>query len=140
MSNNVIQELNAYCENTLNTALGVEFIEVTPEQVKAKMPVDQRTIQPMGILNGGASMALVEIIASAGANLLIDRNKMVGYGLEINGNHIKPAFQGETVIGLGRPLHVGKTTQVWEVKIENGSGELVNISRMTIALRPRPKK
>lgn len=138
MSEKIIEELNAYCKGTLNEALGIQFTEVTKEHVKATMPVDERTIQPMGILNGGSSMALVEIIASAGANLLLDRDKQVGYGLEINGNHVKPAFKGETVTGTGKALHVGKTTQVWEVKIHNELGDLINISRMTIAVRPRP--
>lgn len=135
----MVEELNEYCANTLNTSLGIEFTEVSKESVVATMPVDERTIQPMGILNGGASMALVEIIASAGANLLINRETQVGYGLEINGNHVKPAFQGETVKGVGSAIHVGNTTQVWEVKIFNKKEELVNISRMTIAVRPRPK-
>lgn len=101
------------------------------------MPVDERTIQPMGMLNGGASMALVETVASAGANLHLDREKQVGFGLEINGNHCKPAFKGEVVEATATPLHVGKTTQVWQVHIHNQAGELVNTSRMTIAVRNR---
>lgn len=137
MSNIAIAALNKYCEGTLNTALGIEFIEINDKQVKATMPVDERTIQPMGILNGGASMALVETVASAGANLHLDREKQVGYGLEINGNHCRPAFKGEIVTATATAVHIGKTTQVWQVLIHNSKGELVNTSRMTIAVRER---
>jgi 1,4-dihydroxy-2-naphthoyl-CoA hydrolase len=137
MSNIQVAELNAYCQGTLNTALGIEFTEITKESIKATMPVDERTIQPMGMLNGGASMALVETVASAGANLYLDREKEVGFGLEINGNHCKPAFKGDTVTAIATPIHVGKTTHVWQVHIYNSESELINISRMTMAIRNR---
>jgi len=137
MSNIQVAELNAYCKGTLNSALGIEFTEITKKYIKATMPVDERTIQPMGMLNGGASMALVETVASAGANLYLDRDKQVGFGLEINGNHCKPALKGEMVTATASPLHIGKTTQVWQVHIHNANGELINASRMTIAIRNR---
>ena len=130
-------ELNAYCKNTLNTALGIVFTEITTEHIKATMPVNENTIQPLGMLNGGASMALVETVASAGANLFLDREKEVGFGLEINGNHCKPAFKGEMVEAVAKPLHIGKTTHVWQVNIYNQKNELINTSRMTMAIRNR---
>ena len=134
MSNIQVAELNAYCKGTLNTALGIEFTEITKAFIKATMPVDERTIQPMGMLNGGATMALVETVASAGANLYLDREVQVGFGLEINGNHCKPAFKGQVVTATASPLHIGKTTHVWQVHIHNEAGELVNTSRMTMAI------
>lgn len=137
MSNIQVAELNAYCQGTLNTALGIQFTEISKEFVKATMPVDERTIQPMGMLNGGASMALVETVASAGANLYLDREKEVGFGLEINGNHCKPAFKGDTVTAIATPVHIGKTTHVWQVHIYNSESDLINISRMTLAIRNR---
>ncbi len=131
------EALNVYCEGTMNDSLGIRFTEITKEYIKATMPVDERTIQPLGMLNGGASMALVETVASAGANLHIDRDKQVGFGLEINGNHCRPVFRGDVVEATATPLHLGSTTQVWQVHIHNREGKLINTSRMTIAIRDR---
>jgi len=137
MANIQVQALNDYCKGTMNEALGIIFTEITPEYVKATMPVNENTMQPMGILNGGASMALVETVASAAANLLIDRDKQVGFGLEINGNHCRPANRGTIVTATATPLHIGKTTQIWQVNICDEAGKLVNTSRMTIAIRDK---
>ncbi len=137
MANIQVDELNDYCKGSMNDALGIKFTEVTQTHIKATMPVNENTIQPLGMLNGGASMALVETVASAGANLLIDRTKQVGFGLEINGNHCRPVFKGDVVTATATAMHVGTTTQVWQVLIHDGAGKLVNTSRMTIAIRNR---
>ncbi len=137
MINTSITALNEYCKGTMTEALGIVFIEISDAHIKATMPVDERTIQPMGILNGGASMALVESVASAGANLRLNRDKEVGFGLEINGNHCRPAKKGDIVTATATPLHIGKTTQIWQVLIHDSGKHLINVSRMTIAVRKK---
>ena len=106
----------------------------------ATMPVDEATIQPLGMLNGGASMALIETIGSAAANLAVDRKRFVCFGLDINGNHIRPAMKGQTVTAKATPLHIGSTTQVWEVRITDEKDRLVCVGRITMAVRPREQK
>jgi 1,4-dihydroxy-2-naphthoyl-CoA hydrolase len=134
-----LDALNRRCEGTLNTALGIVFTEVGDDYVKAEMPVNEHTIQPLGMLNGGASMALIETLGSMAANLAVDRTRWVCFGLDINGNHIRPAFKGQKVTGIAKPLHIGSTTQVWEVRIEDEQQKLVCIGRITMAVRPLPK-
>lgn len=97
------------------------------------MPVDHRTHQPMGMLHGGASVTLAETLGSVAAMLCIDINKQFGVGLEINANHIRSVTQG-IVKGVARPIHLGKKTQVWDIRISTETGELVCISRITIAI------
>lgn len=99
------------------------------------MPVNENTIQPFGILHGGASVALAETLVSIGAWLNIDENKKSAVGIEINANHIRAVKKGGTVIGTGRPVHIGKQTQVWEAKIRTReTNKLVCISRCTLAI------
>lgn len=112
--------------------LGIEFLEVGDDYVKARMPVDRRTIQPFGLLHGGASVALAETLGSVAANLCVDREKKMCVGLEINANHLRPVTNG-FVYGVARPVHVGDTTQVWEIRILNEQDKLVCISRLTLA-------
>jgi 1,4-dihydroxy-2-naphthoyl-CoA hydrolase len=131
------EALNARCAHTMNTALGIEFTEVGPDFLKATMPVSEASIQPLGMLNGGASMALVEIVGSMAANLAVDRNRFVCFGLDINGNHVRPAFKGQTVSAIARALHIGTTTHVWEVRVEDEAGKLLCIGRITMAVRQR---
>lgn len=125
-------EINQRCKNTLVDHLGIEFTEVGDEYMIAKMPVDQRTCQPMGIIHGGATAALSETVASAAANYCTEKGK-VCVGLELNINHIKKADTG-FVFATAKPLHLGKTTQVWEVKIKNEAGQLISAARLTIAV------
>lgn len=113
--------------------IGIEFTEICEDYLKARMPVDPRTFQPLKMLNGGASLALAETLGSMAANLVIDRSKFVAFGMEINANHVKAARSGY-VHGTARPLHVGKMSQVWEIKIEDEEGDLVCISRLTMAV------
>lgn len=115
-------------------ALGIEFEHVSRNEMRATMPVNENTIQPMGILHGGASVSLAETLASMGGYLnLNDENKIV-VGLEINANHVRPVPAGKKVTGTSKPIHRGSQTQVWETRIENEEGKLVSISRCTLAV------
>lgn len=120
----------------LPTTLGIEIVEMTQERVVATMPVDERTRQPFGLLHGGASIALAETVASFGAAMLIDRERYTAVGQEINGNHLRPMFEG-TVRAVGKPLHVGRSTQVWSIEIRDEQERLVCISRCTMAVVER---
>ena len=114
--------------------IGLEFTEVGPDFLKAKMPVDQRTTQPFGILHGGASCVLSESLGSVAAWMTIDPDKFRAVGLEINANHIRAVTEG-FVIGTCTPIHVGKRTQVWQTDIvEESTGKRVCISRLTVAV------
>jgi len=124
--------LNQMVRMTMVDNLGIEFLEVGDDYVKARMPVDRRTIQPFGLLHGGASVALAETLGSVAANLCVDREKKMCVGLEVNANHLRPVMSG-FVYGVARPVHVGDATQVWEIRILNEQDKLVCISRLTLA-------
>ncbi|MDI1235254.1 MAG: hotdog fold thioesterase [bacterium] len=132
-----LEWLNEFCKNTMSDFLGIEYIELGPDYLKARMPVNDKTVQPLRMLNGGASLALAECVGSLAANMVFDRKKYVALGLDLNGNHLKPVMEGEYVYGIAKPLHIGNTTQVWEIRIENETGKLVHISRLTMAVKPR---
>ena len=116
--------------------LGIEIIELTPARVVATMPVDERTRQPFGILHGGASVALAETVASLGAVMNVDLEKASAVGLEINANHLRAKREG-TVRATATPFHVGRSTQVWDVRIVDEEERPVCISRCTLAVVPR---
>lgn len=120
-------------ENTLMNSLGIEVKEVSKEKVIMTMPVDERTRQPFGLLHGGASVALAETVASMGAFINIDPDTQGIVGLEINANHIKGKRDG-IVTAIGTPLHIGKSTQIWETKILDEKEQLICISRCTVAV------
>jgi 1,4-dihydroxy-2-naphthoyl-CoA hydrolase len=124
------QELNHIMKDTLITHLGIEIVEIGDDFLKARMPVDKRTRQPMGILHGGASVVLAETLGSGASNLVLNRDEWYAVGLEINANHVR-SVAGGYVTGTARPLHLGKTTQVWEMQIHDEEGNLVCVSRMT---------
>jgi len=128
-----IEGLNRFSDNTLISHIGIEFTEIGDDYISAGMPVDRRTHQPLGLLHGGASVALAETLASTGAYHCIDTRLYACVGLEINANHIRAIREG-WVNGVGRPLHLGKTTQVWDVRIADSEGRLVCISRVTMAI------
>jgi 1,4-dihydroxy-2-naphthoyl-CoA hydrolase len=113
--------------------LGIRFLDVGEDYLKASMPVDQRTIQPAGILHGGASVALAETLGSVAANLCIDPTKKLCVGMEINANHVKTARAGH-VIGIVKPIHIGNSTQIWETRIRDEDEDLICISRITLAV------
>jgi uncharacterized protein (TIGR00369 family) len=117
----------------LPITLGIEMLELSEKRVVATMPVDHRTRQPFGILHGGASVALAETVASFGAVALIDRERFVAVGQEINANHLRPKLEG-VVTATGVPVHVGRSSQVWSIEIRDEEGKLVCISRCTMAV------
>ncbi|MCA3020077.1 MAG: hotdog fold thioesterase [Rhodocyclaceae bacterium] len=123
---------------TLDRNLGIEYVEVGDDYLKATMPVDHRTRQPMGLLHGGASVALAETLGSAGAFLCVDSNAFSIVGLEINANHVRAVRSG-LVTGTAKPIHIGRTTQLWEIRITNEVDKLVCISRITIAVLEKQK-
>ena len=127
-----VAELNGRSANTAIAALGIEITEVGEDFVRGTMPVDGRTKQPYGLLHGGSSVLLAETLASTAANLCVAEGQQA-VGLEINANHVRAATEG-TVTGTARALHVGRSTQLWEIRIEDGAGRLVCISRMTAAV------
>ena len=120
----------------LATHLGIELVELGPDFLKARMPVDARTHQPYGLLHGGASCVLAETLGSYASALVIDQRTGRIVGLEINANHIKAVTEGH-VVGTARPIHIGRSTHVWDIRIETeGAGALVCISRLTVAVIP----
>ncbi len=121
-------------QGTMGEHLGIEWVELGEDFIKARMPVDHRTKQPYGLLHGGASVALAETLGSVGAALSVDPARYIAVGMEINANHIRSVRDG-FVIGTTRPVHRGATTQVWEIRIEDERGKLVCISRLTVAIR-----
>jgi 1,4-dihydroxy-2-naphthoyl-CoA hydrolase len=132
-----LEALNQRGKNTMAEWLGIDFCEIGSDYLVAKMPVDHRTIQPLGVVNGGAFCALAETVGSMAANLCIDRSKFVALGLDINANHLKSASKA-FVYGTTKPFHIGKTTQVWEIKITDEEGKLCCISRLTMAVVSLP--
>ncbi|WP_433744104.1 hotdog fold thioesterase [Falsibacillus pallidus] len=123
-------------ENTLIGTLGMEFVEIGKGKVVATMPVDERTRQPFGYLHGGASVALAETVASVGAVELIDLEKEICFGLEINANHIRAKKDG-VVTAIAEAVHRGKSTMVWEIKIVDEKEKLICTSRCTMAVVPK---
>jgi len=128
-----LEELNRIMADTLISHLGIEIVEIGDDFLRARMPVDQRTRQPMGLLHGGASVVLAETLGSCASNLVLNRDEYYAVGLEINANHVRSVSSGY-VIGTARPFHLGKTTQVWEMQIRDEERNLVCVSRMTNAV------
>ena len=135
-----LEEVNHRGQNTLVSHVGIEVIEMGDNYIKGRMPVDERTKQPVGLLHGGASVVLAETLASTAGNLVVNPAENYCVGLEINANHLRSCTSG-FVVGTSTPLHLGKTTQVWETKIHQDH-HLVCISRMTLSVlkKPNPKK
>jgi len=131
-----VETLNAHHVRTAASHLGLEFTEVGDDFIRARVPVDDRTRQPMGILHGGVSVALAETLGSSGAAFTVPQGHHA-VGLDINANHIRSVSEG-WVTGTARPVHIGRTTQVWQIDITNDSGQLTCVSRITMAiLSPR---
>ncbi len=130
-----LEALNAFRANTLVGHLGIEITNVGEDFLEGTMPVDERTHQPAGMLHGGASVVLAETLGSIASHLLIDRTNFVAVGLEVNANHLKGVKSG-LVTGTARPIHIGRQTHVWDIKICNTDGQLICISRLTMAIIP----
>ncbi len=128
--------VNAANRGCMVEHLGIRVVEVGDDWLRGTMPVDARTKQPFGLLHGGASVALAETLGSLAGNLCLDEREMA-VGLDINANHVRAVTAGE-VAGTARALHVGRSTQVWEIRIEDAQARLVCISRLTLAVVPRP--
>ncbi|HEY5972112.1 MAG TPA: hotdog fold thioesterase [Pseudoxanthomonas sp.] len=130
-----IEALNTLARGTMIENLGIVVTEVGEDWLRATMPVDTRTKQPYGLLHGGASVALAETLGSMAGGLCVDHTREAVVGLEINANHLRAVREG-TVTGTARAIHVGRSTQVWEIRIENEAGKPVCISRITLAVVP----
>jgi 1,4-dihydroxy-2-naphthoyl-CoA hydrolase len=128
-----IEDLNALSKKSMVEYLAIEFTEIKENSITARMPVDHRTQQPDGLLHGGASVALAETLGSIAANLCIDREKKICVGLEINANHVRSARSGY-VYGTTKPIHIGASTQVWEIRITDEKDALICITRLTMAV------
>lgn len=131
-----LNELNELMKGTLLESLGIRFTAIGADFLEAEMPVDHRTFRPGGILHGGANVALAETLGSVGATLVLDPASQSCMGLEINANHIRSVSSGR-VIGRAEPIHLGRTTQIWEIRIRNEESKLVSVSRLTVAVVPK---
>lgn len=128
-----IEDFGEVEKNTMDGYIGIEWTELGDNFLKARMPVDHRTKQPYGLLHGGASCVLAETIGSVASAMVIDRSRFQCVGLEINANHVHSATAG-FVTGIATPLHLGKSTHVWDIKIYNDNEKMVCVSRLTVAI------
>ena len=133
----MIEQLNHLCKGTFISFLGIEFLDMGDDYIEASMPVDNK-LQPMGLLHGGASLALAETIASGGSYLMVDPEKYDIFGLQVSGNHISTIGQGK-VYARGEIIHKGRSTHVWDVKIRTGNGKLISVIRVTIMIVKKTK-
>ena len=129
-----VESINNMGDKSMGTHLGIEIVEIGDDFISARMPVNDKTTQPYGILHGGASCVLAETLGSIGGAFCVDMHTQIVVGLEINANHLRPAKSGY-VTGTARPIHIGRTTHVWDIKITNEKGDLVCISRLTLAVK-----
>lgn len=126
-------------QNTMVEHLSIEFTEVGENYLKARMPVDHRTHQPLGIMHGGASCVLAETIGSIAANFCVDATQFYCVGLSIDTSHIRSVRSGY-VTGTAKPYHLGRSTQVWNIEIVNEQNQLISVTRLTMAVLPRKNK
>ena len=127
------EDIRWMLKDNMCETIGIEITELTPGSIKGRMPVDKRTVQPMKILHGGASVALAESLGSIASNLIVDTGKYACVGLDINANHLRPVSSGY-VYGEATPVHIGKKTHVWSIEIKNEEGKMVCISRLTMSV------
>jgi 1,4-dihydroxy-2-naphthoyl-CoA hydrolase len=128
-----LETLNKFAANTIMDVLGIKVTAMGEDFIEATMPVDKRTHQVYGIMHGGASVVLAETLGSMGAMLTVDQSKYRCVGIDVNANHLK-AIKSGIVTGTAKPIHTGRSTQVWGIEIKNEAGELVCISRLTVAV------
>lgn len=132
-TNITLDEINKFNQGCMVSYIGIEYTEVGDNYLCGKMPVDERTKQPLGLLHGGASVTLAETLGSMAAHLCLNAKEEYAVGLDINANHIKSATSGY-VHGKAIAIHIGKKTHVWEIKITNDKNQLICISRITMAV------
>lgn len=133
-----VEQLQEHSRNTLAETIGIRISQIGPDFLSATMPVTSTTHQPMGVLHGGASVALAETVGSLAANMCVDQERYVCMGQEINANHLRPVSSG-LVTATARPYHIGRRTHVWSIEIRDEQQKLVCISRLTMAVVDRPK-
>jgi len=130
------QKINMNLNESLASAIGLEITDVNEREVCGKIPVDHRTMQPFGLLHGGASVALAETLGSIAGNMQVNSDIEMVVGIEINANHVKSVRKG-WVHGKATPIKVGRRIQVWEINIVNDDDELISVSRLTLAVVPK---
>ncbi|WP_316796003.1 hotdog fold thioesterase [Pedobacter agri] len=135
--NFTVEDLNGRPRNHIGALLGIQFTEIGVDFIEGTMPVDERTHQPAGILHGGASVVLAETLGSIASYMLIDPEKYVAVGLEVNANHLRPVKTG-LVRGICKPIHIGAKTHIWDIKIYNDRGKMSCVSRLTVAVINKP--
>jgi 1,4-dihydroxy-2-naphthoyl-CoA hydrolase len=128
-----VHDIQPLSKNTIAEQIGIEFTEIGADFLKGRMPVDNRTHQPYGLLHGGASCVLAETLGSVASALIIDQSKFICVGLEINANHLRGVREG-FVTGIATPIHIGATTHVWDIKLHDDREKLVCISRLTVVI------
>lgn len=128
-----LNDINTMIANTIDANLGIEITEVGDDFIRGTMPADSRTFQPFGRIHGGANVVLAESLGSLGANFLIDQEKFFSVGQEVNANHLRGVTEGY-VTGTARNVYNGRTSQVWEIRIEDAQGKLSCIARLTMAV------
>ena len=133
-----IEEISERSKNTLSEYLGIEFTEITDDSISAIMPVTQNLKQPAGIVHGGANVVLAETIASTAANYVVDLENYYAVGLEINANHIRSVTEG-VISATTNPIHIGKTTHIWNIELRDSENNITCISRMTAYVIKRKK-
>jgi len=131
-----VEELNGRPKGHIGDLIGIEFTEITEDSISARMPVNEKTHQPYGILHGGASVVLSESLGSVASNMIIDSNKYIGVGLEVNANHLRPVKSG-FVTGICKPIHIGGKTHVWDIRLYDDRGKMNCVSRLTVAIIPK---
>ena len=132
-----VEQIREFSRETLADTIGIRVTEIGPDFLRATMPVNPRVHQPMGVLHGGASVALAETVGSVAATLCVDREKYVCLGQEINANHLRPISSG-IVTATARPFHIGRRSHVWSIEIRDEKERLVCVSRLTMAVVDRP--
>lgn len=130
-------QLAELTRGTLVEHLGIEFVEIGTDTLRARMAVCSVTTQRHGYLHGGASLALAETVGSVASQMCIDRERYVSLGLDVNANHVRAVPRGQRVVGTARPLHLGRQTHIWEIRVETEDGQLVCIARLTTSIQPR---
>jgi 1,4-dihydroxy-2-naphthoyl-CoA hydrolase len=128
-----LDEIQQYSRGTINEQLDIQFVEIGPDYIRATMPVDHRTVQPFGLLHGGASVVLAESLGSVAAQHCVDLERFYCVGVEINANHVRSVRSGR-VTGTARPIHRGGRLQVWDIRVEDDQGRLACISRLTVSV------
>lgn len=130
------EHMKMFPSKSMGDHIGLEFVDFGEDFITARMPVDHRTMQPFGLLHGGASCVLAETVGSVASAFCLDINKQYAVGLEINANHLRAAKSGY-VYGTARPIHIGRSTHVWDIRIEDEDKKLVCISRLTMAVKDK---